>query len=668
MPHFGSDKEQVIYELGKNKLLAHRVLFGHLHKNDTPPFHDESLALWHGDDTHVGEMAFRGAAKSTRAEEAIAIMACFQEVSNVVILGESETRAVERLRAIKYIFETNEFVQELFGIGQGDIWTEARITLSNGCMLQAYGRGQSLRGVKHLDKRPDLIFGDDLEDRDCVATPEAREKVLAWWAGTVVPAIDPQGRFRIAATPLHPEALAPKLVDAPSWIFRIYPIKHIGEDGAWRPTWPDRYPLQKIDEIHQSFKELGRLDQWEQEYMCRARNPAAQTFQPEMVKVEPRARSWHAVYAMYDPARTTHTKSATTGKAVWSWQGPKLIVWDAFAKKLMPNEIIEDMFATDDTFHPVAIGVEETGLNEWLRQPIRQQQVARGHLLPLRALNAPKGKYDFIRGLQPYFRAGEVEFARELPELRQQLLGFPNGDIDAPNALAYALKMTLGLPIYDGFTDEHIPSTQPSIVERAPLWLAVNSDGTVTTAALVQMNQGQMTVFADWLLEGDPGTALADVAQAAALEVPQRRHDGQGKLISSRVERQPLRALAPQNHWDAYGVVGLRAAARKIPLDLQRGGELPAGREELRKLMRTAPHGLPGLRVARRASWTLRALAGGYCRQADRTEPDDGAYAVLMHGVESFAGMLRGVGVRDDSRQNFEYTEDGRRFISARAR
>ena len=50
-------------------------------------------------------------------------------------------------------------------------------------------------------------------------------------------------------------------------------------------------------------------------------------------------------------------------------------------------------------------------------------------------LKAPKGKTDFIRGLQQFFNAREVELAKELPDLRAQLLNFPSPPIDAPRRL-----------------------------------------------------------------------------------------------------------------------------------------------------------------------------------------------------------------------------------------
>src|SRR6516164_5159220 len=108
-------KEAAVLDLLREPVLAHRTLFRHRHLNVTPGFHREIIELWHGSSDRVLIQAFRGAAKSTLAEEAIIIAALARRFFNVIILGETYERAVERLRSIKHEFETNVFLAELFG-------------------------------------------------------------------------------------------------------------------------------------------------------------------------------------------------------------------------------------------------------------------------------------------------------------------------------------------------------------------------------------------------------------------------------------------------------------------------------------------------------------------------------------------------------------------------
>ncbi len=458
----------------------------------------------------------------------------------------------------------------------------------------------------------------------------------------------------MAATPIHPEALAPTLSKADgSWTTRVYPVLYKGGSGEWISSWPDRFPAEDVLKQWESYREIGQEEDFVQEYLCQAVDPASQTFTEAMFVVEARVRSWHPVYAVYDPARTTAKTSwtATTGKVVASWIGSKLVVWEAEARKWMPDEIVDDIFSVNERYEPICIGVEETGLNEWLQQPIRTRQAQNGVLVPLRALQAPKGKLDFIRGLQPYFAAREVVFANEMPELRKQLLGFPTGHIDAPNALAYMLRMRMGQPIYDNFREEMIDE-EARLKPRLKSWLLLNSNNSITTGVLAQMQSGRLVILWDAIRDGDPGTVLADLLGDAGTKI--------GKDLTN------VNFLASQKHFDEFSLYGLKAGAKKLGLALARGGAVDTGREEIRSLMRRAAHGRTAISLAPDASWTIRAFAGGFVREPDRVEPSANAYSVLIEPLESFAAWLR-VGTPNnlDARPNFAYTSDGRKYVSA---
>jgi hypothetical protein len=664
------DRRELLLEIGRDDALAHEVLFAERHLDETPRFHDEMIRAWHSDAPRVLTMAFRGSAKSTRAEEAICIAAARHAVENVVILAESEQRAIDRVRSIKFEFENNEALQTLFDVRPGAMWGDKKIVLSNNVIIQGYGRGQSLRGVKYLNARPDLIFLDDIETEETVLTPASRDKVKSWFYKTVIGSLRPGGRIRVAATPLDPDALAVNLARDPTWTAKTYPIEHVSPTTAARlPTWPSRFPLDAIDRLKDEFLSAGKHDAFMQEYMCEAVDPSTRVFLPEYFRHVPRAPSWHAVYAVYDPARTVKQTSATTGKVVFSWIGSKLVVWEADAQKWLPDQLVEDVFDVCSRFNPVLVAVEETGLSEWIMQPLRREQVRRGVLVPLRALNAPRGKLDFIRGLQPFFKAGQLEFAGDavgVQTLKRQLLAFPTGDIDAPNALAYALTLQPQQPVYDAFDgDVHI-ADHAELIPGAPPWLAVNADATLTTAILCQVQRGATRVLCDWMREGDPGVALSDILKEARLEVASPRH----RLAPRSGSPLPtLRLVAPPEHWGDYDTIGLRAAASRLVNELTRGGDLRQGREELRTAMTHSVHGSPAFLVSPRATWTLRALAGGHAYRQHKTAQElaSGPYALLMAGLEAFAGLLR-AGDEVDTAGHFSYTPEGRRYLSALAR
>lgn len=645
-------REEIILRFGRDRKLAHQVLFKHRHPDETPPFHHELTDAWHSSIPNFLAMAFRGGAKSTLAEEAIVLGAAMGLIRNVLILGSNSDRANDRLRAIKHEIETNELLIQLYGELVGQVWNEAKIVLANGVVLQAFGRGQSLRGVKHLDSRPDFCFADDIEEEEHVRTPEARQETLSWFMSVVLPALDKGARVRVNATPLDRDALPLTLAKQPGWQTRVYPIEHIDSHGERRATWASRFPLTWIDQKKTEYHNLGMAHEYEREYMCRAEDPARKVFTSAMFKIEPRVRSWQPTFAFYDPARTVKTTSATTGWACWSWIANKLIVWDGGAESWRPDEMIAHMFKLDEEFAPVQIGVEETGLNEWIMQPLRQEQIKRAYLIPVEPLNAPKGKLKFIESLQPFFNAGEVVFARDIAA-RAQFLSYPTGKIDFPNALAYALKMRPGQVIYDEFSGSNV-AEDVLVRSRVPLHLALNAGSGVTTGVLVQFVEGGLHVLADWVREGDPGAVVSDIVREASV-----------------LAVAPLRLVAGAVHFGNFERLGLRGSVAKIPAELHRGGAESMGRDEIRGLLRRVIRGDAALQVAASARWTLNAFSSGYCRAVDKRgrvsdEPRAGPYSVLMRGLEAFTALLAGGIAGDaDSRPNYQYTDTGRRYVSA---
>lgn len=650
-------RTEILQTLAGNKRLAHSFLFAHRHPDPSPPFHDEIIDLWHSSVPQVLIMASRGSAKSTLSEECITIGALFKSFRYALIIGNSETRAVERLTAVKHEIEFNEKIQNIFDDQVGTTWQEKAIVLKNGTAIHAYGRGQSLRGAKHLDARPDVVFLDDFEDDESVQTPEQRQKTLNWFVSVLIPAMDPKHKIRIVGTPLDPEALLPTLAKSSSWTTRVYPIRYLSPT-THEPTslWPERFPLARINEIERSYMELGKSDKFAQEYLCEATDPASRTFTSDMIRVDPSLkRTWEPVYVFYDPARTTNKTSADTGRVAFSWVGPRLIVWEASGHNWKPDQIINDIFETDMKYDPIEVGVEKDGLEEFLMQPIRHEQSVRNHTVPVVAYKAPKGKIDFIKGLQPFFKAGDVVFAQACPDLQNQLLAFPTGKIDVPNALAYALKMRPGKPVFDNFRMEHVaPGLTP--VVRTPMRIALAATQQYTAGVLFQFSHGQIRVLSDDVVEGPPGDSAVNILRTLSMEA------GQAASV-----------YASPAAFNSYDRVGLLATLKTVPVAVTQGGPIARGREELRAALAKTVQGQPAVQVSPNASWTLRGLSGGYAREIDRLGqisdfPKENVYKVVLEALESVVSLAVAAETSADENVHYAYTADGQRFISARAR
>jgi hypothetical protein len=270
--------------------------------------------------------------------------------------------------------------------------------------------------------------------------------------------------------------------------------------------------------------------------------------------------------------------------------------------------------------------------------------------IPYRGVRAPRGKIDFIRGLQPFFAAGEVVFAHELPDLRDQLLSFPTGRIDAANALAYALQLRPGRLIYDEFLA--VLHVRPQQLRAGPVYVAVNATRTMLSGVLVQLEDGRLRVLADWLFEGDPGEVVEDLLRASSM----------------RAGRALVAVLGPE-HSNEWSNVGLAQALRAFGVELRTGGPLDPGRAFIRRELERSHQGEPAFQVSEEAQWTLRALSGGYCREFVRGEPSGearpGRYRVLMEGLESMASLVAWGLEEAEATVNWAYDQQGRRYRSA---
>jgi hypothetical protein len=455
---------------------------------------------------------------------------------------------------------------------------------------------------------------------------------------------------------LDPDCIAVRLRKTGLWTVREYPWEYIGADSERLAMWPGRFPLEYIDEVKLEYEQAGMLNEYQQEYMVQATDPSTRVFSNDIIKVLPTVRRWEPTYSFYDPARTVKASSAFTGKVVFSWVGNKMIVWEGTGDLWMPDKIVSDIWETWSTYAPIEIGVERDGLEEFIMQPLRTMQVKQQTILPIKGYKAPTGKIPFIKGLQPFFVGGDVVFAKDLPILKQQLLSFPTGRIDVPNALAYALRMRPGLPIYENFTHHNVSEDLP-ILRQGSSYLVLNATRQYTTAVLVQMAGTGIRCCVDFVREGDPGNTLADIFAEVDRLVP-------GKLT----------LYAPPSHWQNFDAIGLQPAIRQLKRRISIGGDPANGREELRKKLETLQHGLPSLLVSDKARWTLNAFAGGYARSIPKSGQamvgvaDEGPYKTLMEGLESFIAVSAVAVERDgDETLNYAIDAQGRRYLSARA-
>jgi hypothetical protein len=212
--------------------------------------------------------------------------------------------------------------------------------------------------------------------------------------------------------------------------------------------------------------------------------------------------------------------------------------------------------------------------------------------------------------------------------------------------------MKPGQVVYDDFGGDNVVD-RGVVNSRRPCFLCLHARDGVVTGVLVQFHNGALAIVADWVIEGDPGSAVSQIVKEASLEA-----------------KSSLRIVAPAEHFGGYNHLGLVGAVAKIPAEVRAGSAGEVGRDELRALLQRRIRDRPACTVAMTARWTLNAFAAGYAYEVGKdgrltSEPRRGIYRCLMEGLESFTGLL-GAGIMEDhGKPNVQRTASGQLYISA---
>ncbi|MGQ7939141.1 hypothetical protein [Paraburkholderia sp. D1E] len=620
--------------ISEDRALASAMLFPHRHPQSSPPCHVEIMDLWRSQDEFVEIEMFREGAKSTLSEEFLLVEACFANFGYCIIIGETYTKACQRLEAIKFEASRNMKLQGLFGRlkESGRVWNENQMELANGVLLEAHGWEEELRGFKWHDLRPDRAYLDDIENKERVKDKSAVDASMKKIYLELMPAMDKvKGKVRITGTPLAEDCMITRLRENPDWTSRRYPICNGDiDDPATEATWPERYPMEWIRQKRDEAERAGQLRGFLQEYMLMAIGTQDKPFESEQIREIPLDPApWMPKTLITDPARTVDVKkSDRTGRVVVSRLGTTIYVHQSSGEYWKPNEIIDDLFKTSARYGNAVAAIEKNSLDEWLLQPLRAEMLRRGVTLALKPLSAPqdRDKVQFIMGMQPFFQAGDIVLVGgrgQHPQLVAEILNFPSGKRDILNALAYFQRVFSGAPVYEEFGQWNlIDGYEPSA--HHAMALAFNAAGAETTAALICIEGERMVVMADWISPVPPAQAVPDIAQ----------------LVRAAFPRARVTAWLPADVLDQSDRMPIVPALRAAKLNPMRGGYVNVSRGALSSMIRTESRGKRLFLVDSGATHTLNALAGGYNFPVNRTGnkdslPETGPHRTLMEGLES---------------------------------
>ncbi len=388
--------------------------------------------------------------------------ALFQKKKFIVLISATEDLAIRFLRDIKAELETNRELIWLFGYQKNpDKWSEHEITLMNGCRIIAKGRGGQMRGLKDRGTRPDLIVLDDLEDSEMVRSEIRRLDLEEWFNGDVLPTLEPSiGQIIFIGTILHMDALLNRVLDKdlyPDFLAKRYSAI-MDVSGIRTPLWPERFPLELLDQIKQSYISRGQLATFFMEYMNDPVPDEGATFTQDMIQFYETLPN--------DPFENDIIKELFIdlgGGGLKKTADPTAMVvfcTDRKTGNMYVEDYISKRLGTDTdaiirhirdlvSLHSVRrIYIEKTIATNLLVSSL-DRAIRSSHLPPIEYVAPTRGtadrrgmmsdgKFQRIAQMEAPIRIGQIKFKKWMTEMIEQLMMFPRGQHDdLIDALSY---------------------------------------------------------------------------------------------------------------------------------------------------------------------------------------------------------------------------------------
>lgn len=233
-----------------------------------PPFHPEMWELFCSDEPKAAAAAPREHAKSTAITHAFVLtMMLFRIKSFCLLVSDTEGQAAEFLGDIKAELNDNDKLRETFGIKKilKDTETNIIVQFKDGEKFRIIAKGseQKVRGLKWLNKRPDLIVCDDLENDQIVMNDERREKFRKWFYNALVPCGSDTCWIRVVGTILHLDSLLNRLMENEKWKTLFY---EACDENFENILWPEKFPESRLRDKYEDYVEDGNPEGFSQEY------------------------------------------------------------------------------------------------------------------------------------------------------------------------------------------------------------------------------------------------------------------------------------------------------------------------------------------------------------------------------------------------------------------
>lgn len=140
----------------------------------------------------------RELAKSARSMMEVTKLALTGKIKNVLLVSSTLDNAMRLLAPFMENLDKNPRIKQDYGEQKTPgSWEQEEFTCRCGTAFRALGAGQSPRGSRHKNYRPDLILIDDIDTDEECGNDDRIEKKWKWISDALLPTFSVSGNYRI---------------------------------------------------------------------------------------------------------------------------------------------------------------------------------------------------------------------------------------------------------------------------------------------------------------------------------------------------------------------------------------------------------------------------------------------------------------------------------------
>lgn len=367
----------------------------------------------------------RGHAKSTHFDIFLPLWLMFQPkrlINVMVVVGKSEESAIGLLSDIQAELEFNQRIIADFGeqkaVGN---WQEGQFVTQSDVAFFARGRGQSPRGLRYKEARPDYIVIDDLDDDELCRNEKRVKDLTDWVKEALFGALDVgRGRFIMVGNLISKNSVLANIA-ATKGVY-VSEIKAVDKDGE--PVWKEKWTKQEAEEAA-AF--MGYRS-WQKEMM---HNPIKDgtIFRHEWIrykKVLP-LRKYEMLVCYTDPSFKSTTANDYKASRLWGKIGNELHLIDCYVRQDTVSGMVRWLYNLYESLPEnvsVRFFMEANFMQDIILDEFTTEGNLRGYQLPILPDKRKKPeKIQRIEAISPLWERGFVFYNEALKDTSDMQVG-----------------------------------------------------------------------------------------------------------------------------------------------------------------------------------------------------------------------------------------------------